>query len=87
MDDGSTLTRLRWPLAVVAVAGSSLAYHSLGTWWFEILGHQASLLLAFAILYQDYRFALADLLIQIGDGEHVPLEEPGLCQTISITVE
>ncbi len=51
-------------LSVVAVAGSSLAYHSNGTWWFEILGHQASLLLAFAILYQDYRFALADLFLK-----------------------
>ncbi len=27
------------------------------------------------------------LTIQIGDGEHVTLEEPGLCQTITITVE
>ncbi len=51
-------------LSVVAVAGSSLAYHSLGSWWFEVLGHQASLVLAFAILYQDYRFALADLFLK-----------------------
>ncbi len=27
------------------------------------------------------------LTIQIGDGEHVTLDEPGLCQTITITVE
>ena len=27
------------------------------------------------------------LTIQIGDGEHVTSEEPGLCQTITITVE
>ena len=27
------------------------------------------------------------LTIQVGDGEHVTLEEPGLCQSITITVE
>ena len=27
------------------------------------------------------------LTIQIGDGEHVTLDEPGLCQTITVTVE
>jgi hypothetical protein len=27
------------------------------------------------------------LTIQIGDGEHRTLDEPGLCQTITVTVE
>jgi hypothetical protein len=30
----------------------------------EVVGHHASLLLVFAILYQDYRFALADLFLK-----------------------
>ncbi len=33
-------------------------------WWIELLGHHASIPLAVAILYQDYRFALADLFLK-----------------------
>lgn len=34
------------------------------SWGTELLGHHASLLLALAILHQDYRFALADLFLK-----------------------
>ncbi len=34
------------------------------SWPTELLGHQASIPLAFAILYQDYRFAFADLFLK-----------------------
>src|SRR6202008_3247453 len=33
-------------------------------WWLALLGHHASLPLALAILYQDYKFALADLFLK-----------------------
>jgi two-component system LytT family sensor kinase len=33
-------------------------------WWLALLGHHASLPLALAILYQDYRFALADIFLK-----------------------
>ena len=34
------------------------------SWPIELLGHHASIPLAFAILYQDYRFAFADLFLK-----------------------
>ena len=34
------------------------------SWAMELIGHHASIPLAFAILYQDYRFALADLFLK-----------------------
>ena len=34
------------------------------SWVTELLGHHSSIPLAFAILYQDYRFALADLFLK-----------------------
>jgi hypothetical protein len=34
------------------------------SWTTELLGHHASIPLAFAILYQDYRFAFADLFLK-----------------------
>jgi hypothetical protein len=34
------------------------------SWFAELLGHHASIPLAFAILYQDYRFAFADLFLK-----------------------
>src|SRR6185437_5427719 len=34
------------------------------SWPVELVGHHASLPLALAILYQDYRFALADLFLK-----------------------
>ncbi|MDP6609488.1 MAG: histidine kinase [Vicinamibacterales bacterium] len=67
-----TLGQLAWrrtlwivALALVAVLGFDLAYHTgPNAWALEFIGHHASLLLAFAILYQDYRFALADLFLK-----------------------
>ncbi len=55
-------------LAVFAVSAVHLssstheANHEL--WYLELVGHHASLPLALAILYQDYRFAFADLFLK-----------------------
>jgi len=53
-------------LAVVAVSALHLGRFHEGqqSLFVELVGHHASLVLAFAILYQDYRFALADLFIK-----------------------
>ena len=52
-------------LSVFAVSALHLSQHRVGdSWWVELAGHHASLPLAFAILYQDYRFALADLFLK-----------------------
>jgi hypothetical protein len=53
-------------LAVVAVSALHLGrFHGAQqSWLVELVGHHASLVLAFAILYQDYRFALADLFLK-----------------------
>ena len=53
-------------LAVFAVSALHLSYHDGGysPWWAELLGHHASLPLVLAILYQDYRFALADIFLK-----------------------
>lgn len=53
-------------LAVFAVSALHLSYHDGGysPWWTELLGHHASLPLVLAILYQDYRFALADIFLK-----------------------
>lgn len=53
-------------LAWFAVSAQHLSHHSGEnySWWIEIIGHHASLPLAFVILYQDYRFALADLFLK-----------------------
>jgi hypothetical protein len=60
--------RALWLTALALFAVSALhlsAYHgsseSIPT---ELLGHHASIPLAFAILYQDYRFAFADLFLK-----------------------
>ncbi len=52
-------------LAVFAVSALHLSEHR-GTevWWIELAGHHASLPLALAILYQDYRFAFADIFLK-----------------------
>jgi signal transduction histidine kinase len=60
--------RVGWvvALAVFAVSASHLSHHE-GTqypWWMELIGHHASLALILAILYQDYRFALADIFLK-----------------------
>ncbi|HXE59317.1 MAG TPA: histidine kinase [Gemmatimonadaceae bacterium] len=53
-------------LAAFAVMALHLGQHatSTDTWPIELVGHHASLPLALVILYQDYRFALADLFLK-----------------------
>lgn len=52
-------------LAFFAVSALHLSEHrEVESWWIELVGHHASLPLALAILYQDYRFALADLFLK-----------------------
>jgi two-component system, LytTR family, sensor kinase len=53
-------------LALFAVSANHLGHFhdERGGWLPELLGHHAVLPLAFAILYQEYRFALADLFLK-----------------------
>ncbi len=53
-------------LAVFAVSALHLSHHEGQEyqWWIELAGHHASLPLAVVILYQDYRFALADIFLK-----------------------
>jgi hypothetical protein len=54
-------------LAVFAVSALHLSHHQGGSadaWYTELSGHHASLPLALAILYQDYRFAFADIFLK-----------------------
>lgn len=53
-------------LAVFAVSALHLSqpHSSQGFWLTELIAHQASLPLAFAILYQNFRFAFADLFLK-----------------------
>ena len=55
-------------LAAFAVSALHLSRHAGGadqdSWWVELIGHHASLPLVLAILYQDYRFAFADLFLK-----------------------
>lgn len=53
-------------LAVFAVSAVHLSHHEGREypWWAELAGHHASLPLALVILYQDYRFALADIFLK-----------------------
>jgi two-component system LytT family sensor kinase len=53
-------------LATFAVSALHLSHFHQGdaSWPVELVGHHASLPLAFAILYQDYPFALADLFLK-----------------------
>jgi two-component system, LytTR family, sensor kinase len=53
-------------LAVFAVSALHLSHHEGQDypWWIELAGHHASLPLALVILYQDYRFALADIFLK-----------------------
>jgi hypothetical protein len=57
-----------WMAALAVVAVSSLhlgrSHGAQESWTVELVGHHASIVLAFAILYQDYRFALADLFLK-----------------------
>lgn len=60
--------RALWMTALALFAVSALhlsRFHGTSeSWTMELLGHHASIPLAFAILYQDYRFALADLFLK-----------------------
>lgn len=60
--------RALWMLALslFAVAANHLGHFhdGAGGWAAELVGHQAVLPLAFAVLYQEYRFALADLFLK-----------------------
>jgi signal transduction histidine kinase len=53
-------------LSLFAVSALHLSHHvgSDYPWWVELAGHHASLPLVLAILYQDYRFALADIFLK-----------------------
>jgi two-component system LytT family sensor kinase len=59
----------RWSVVALAVFAISALHlsHSEGPhepWFVELVGHHASVPLIFAILYQDFRFALADLFLK-----------------------
>jgi two-component system LytT family sensor kinase len=60
--------RALWAAALATFAVSALHLTQLhkgdASWPVELVGHHASLPLAFAILYQDYPFALADLFLK-----------------------
>jgi len=54
-------------MSVFAVSALHLSSNHLSgedTWWMELAGHHASLPLALLILYQDFRFALADIFLK-----------------------
>ena len=53
-------------LAIVAAAAIPFSHHQSGeyAWWMELIGHHASLPLAVAILYQDFRFAFGDIFLK-----------------------
>jgi two-component system LytT family sensor kinase len=62
-------TRSLWvaALAVFAVSALHLSgddHRGEDPWWLALVGHHASLPLVLAILYQDYRFALADIFLK-----------------------
>jgi two-component system, LytTR family, sensor kinase len=53
-------------LSVFAVSALHLSQHTGGedSWFIELIGHHASLPLVIAMLYQDYRFAFADIFLK-----------------------
>jgi two-component system LytT family sensor kinase len=58
-----------WSLIALAVFAVSALHLSHGegpheSWFTEVIGHHASIALIFAILYQDFRFALADVFLK-----------------------
>lgn len=66
---GSLRTARAWSilaLAVFAVSALHLSHRegARESWLIELIGHQASIPLIFAILYQDFRFALADIFLK-----------------------
>lgn len=60
--------RAVWATALAVFAVSALHLSRPGSsheaWYTELVGHHASLPLALAILYQDYRFAFADIFLK-----------------------
>jgi two-component system LytT family sensor kinase len=59
--------RALWGVALAAFAVSALhlsQYNETAAWPIELVGHNASIPLAVAILYQDYPFAFADLFVK-----------------------
>lgn len=62
--------RAVWATALSVFAVSALhlsggaAHGAGGRWYWELVGHHASLPLALAILYRDYRFAFADIFLK-----------------------
>lgn len=59
--------RALWGVALAAFAVSALhlsQYRETANWPLELVGHNASIPLAMAILYQDYPFAFADLFVK-----------------------
>ena len=64
----ATQRRALWMVALAAFGVSALhvaQFHSANeSWTMELLGHHASIPLAFTLLYEDYRFALADLFLK-----------------------
>lgn len=59
--------KMVWAAALLVFAVSSLhlsAPRSENSWLIEIIGHQSSLPLALTILYQNFRFAFADLFLK-----------------------
>jgi len=62
----STWKRALWmfALAVFAITGQEIAYHTDTSLFLDLVGHHASMPLAFVILYQEYRFALADRFLK-----------------------
>jgi two-component system LytT family sensor kinase len=60
--------RVTWMTALAVFAVSALhvvnSHTPRESWAIELLAHHASIPLAFAILFQDYRFALADLFLK-----------------------
>jgi signal transduction histidine kinase len=60
--------RVLWVVAmsVFAVSALHLSNHEFGQdpWWLQLAGHHASLPLALLILYQDFRFAFADIFLK-----------------------
>src|SRR5436190_19538858 len=60
--------RVLWvvAMAVFAVSALHLSSPDFGQdpWWLQLAGHHASLPLALLILYQDFRFAFADIFLK-----------------------
>jgi signal transduction histidine kinase len=59
--------RILWvaAMSIFAVSALHLSYHQGNDpWWIQLAGHHASLPLVLLLLYQDFRFALADIFLK-----------------------